>query len=56
MELKDFIKHPLLDVVNGVEEASKEKDRFHLSIHKHAGTGGNGQKVECDINRGINLL
>lgn len=54
MELKDFIKHALLDVVNGVEEANKEKDRFRLSSHKHAGTGGNGQKVEFDISVIVN--
>jgi hypothetical protein len=33
MELTDFTKHALLDVVNGVEEANKVKDRFRLSSH-----------------------
>jgi len=32
MELKDFIKHTLLDIVNGVEEASQVKNRFHLNV------------------------
>ena len=49
MELKDFIKQTLLDVVNGVEEANKEKDRFRLTSHKHMGTGERGQKIEFDI-------
>lgn len=49
MNLKDFIKQALLDVVNGVEEANQEKDRFRLTIHKHGGTGESGQKVEFDV-------
>ena len=48
MELKDFIKHALLDIVNGVEEANKEKNRFHLSNHMHD-RQGSGQKVEFDV-------
>ena len=53
MELKDFIKRALLDVVNGVEEANTEKDRFRLTSHVHA-NGENGQKVEFDISVMIN--
>ncbi len=49
MELKDFIKRSLLDVVTGVEEANEEKDRFRLTGHKHVGTGQRGQKIEFDI-------
>jgi hypothetical protein len=49
MELKDFIKNTLLDIVNGVEEANKEMNRFHLSSHKHYETGESGQKVEFDV-------
>lgn len=49
MELKDFIKQSLLDVVNGVEEANQEKDRFRLTSHKNMGTGERGQKIEFDI-------
>lgn len=49
MQLKDFIKGTLLDVVNGVEEANKEKDRFRLTSHKNMGTGERGQKIEFDI-------
>lgn len=48
MELKEFIKRSLLDVVNGVEEANAEKDRFRLTSHK-IGTGERGQKIEFDI-------
>lgn len=48
MELKDFIKHTLLDIVTGVEEANKEKSRFHLSSHIHD-KQGSGQKVEFDV-------
>lgn len=48
MELKDFIKHTLLDIVNGVEEANKEKSRFYLSNHMH-NQQGSGQKVEFDV-------
>lgn len=49
MELKEFIKRSLLDVVNGVEEANAEKDRFRLTSHKNMGTGERGQKIEFDI-------
>jgi hypothetical protein len=54
MELKDFIKHTLLDIVNGVEEANQEKNRFRLTSQKHAGTGENGQKVEFDVSVIVN--
>ncbi len=54
MELKDFIKHALLDVVSGVEEANKEIDRFRLTSQKHYGTDENGQKVEFDISVIVN--
>ena len=54
MELKDFIKRALLDVVEGVDEANKQKDRFRLTSHKHAGTGENGQKIEFDISVVVN--
>jgi hypothetical protein len=54
MELKDFIKHALLDVVNGVEEANQEKNRFRLTSQKHYGTGENGQKVEFDVSVMVN--
>lgn len=49
MELKDFIKRALLDIVTGVEEANTEKNRFKLTSHVHHGTGESGQKVEFDI-------
>ncbi|MGQ0828598.1 MAG: hypothetical protein ACT4ON_09405 [Bacteroidota bacterium] len=54
MELKDFIKHTLLDIVNGVEEANSAKKRFHLSSNFHSGTGENGQNVEFDVSLIIN--
>ncbi|MFM7023597.1 MAG: hypothetical protein ACKOXB_11535 [Flavobacteriales bacterium] len=54
MELKDFIKHTLLDVVNGVEEANIEKNRFQLVSHRNHGTGESGQKVEFDISIVVN--
>jgi hypothetical protein len=54
MELKDFIKQALLDVVNGVEEANVEKDRFRLTNHKHHGTGENGQQIEFDLSVIVN--
>ena len=49
MKLKDFIRQSLLDVVNGVEEANEEKDRFRLTSHKNIKTGERGQKIEFDI-------
>lgn len=49
MKLKDFIRQSLLDVVNGVEEANEEKDRFRLTSHKNLKTGERGQKIEFDI-------
>lgn len=48
MDLKEFIRQALLDIVDGVEEANKEKDRFRLTSHVHA-NGESGQKVEFDI-------
>ncbi len=49
MELKDFIKRTLLDVVDGVEEANQEKDRFRLSGHTNMDTNQIGQKIKFDI-------
>lgn len=49
MELKEFIKRSLLDVVNAVEEANQEKNRFGFTSHKDLETGERGQKVEFDI-------
>jgi hypothetical protein len=54
MELKDFIKRTLIDIVTGVEEANKEKNRFHLTSHRHHGTGESGQKVEFDVSVIVN--
>jgi len=53
MDLKEFIKRALLDVVSGVEEANLKKDRFRLTSHVHA-NGESGQKVEFDISVMIN--
>lgn len=53
MELKDFIKQALLDIVHGVEDANKEKDRYRLTSHVHA-NGEQGQKVEFDISVMVN--
>lgn len=53
MELKDFIKRALLDVVNGVDEANQEKNCFRLASQVHA-NGDNGQKVEFDISVIVN--
>jgi hypothetical protein len=54
MELRDFIKRALLDVVGGVEDANKEIDRFRLTSQRHHGTDENGQKVEFDISVIVN--
>ena len=49
MELKNFIKHTLVDIVKGVEEANQETNRFLLTSQFHGGTGESGQKVEFDL-------
>lgn len=54
MELKDFIKHTLLDIVNGVEEANKEKNRFHLNMLNHPGIKKRGQNIEFDVSIIVN--
>jgi len=54
MNLKDFIKNTLLDIVTGVEEANTEKNRFLLASHIHGGTGESGQKVEFDLSVIVN--
>jgi len=54
MELKDFIKRTLLDIVNGVEEANKEKNRFQLVSQINHGSGESGQKVEFDLSVIVN--
>ncbi|MCJ8209526.1 hypothetical protein MUY27_07385 [Mucilaginibacter sp. RS28] len=54
MELKDFIKQSLLDIVNGVEEANQEKNRFRLTSHIHHGTKESGQRVEFDVSVVVN--
>jgi len=54
MELKDFIKRTLIDIVSGVEEANNEKNRFRLTSQVHHGTGESGQKVEFDVSVIVN--
>jgi hypothetical protein len=54
MELKEFIKRTLIDIVTGVEEANQEKDRFRLTSQRHHGTGESGQKVEFDVSVIVN--
>lgn len=54
MELKDFIKRTLVDIVNGVEEANLEKNRFRLTSQIHHTTGESGQKVEFDVSVIVN--
>lgn len=49
MELKDFIKTALLDVVNGVEEANGIKNRFGLFGERHHGKEVYGQYIEFDV-------
>lgn len=49
MELKDFIKRSLLDVVDAVEEANTKKNRFRLNSHVTTKTDEIGQKIEFDI-------
>ncbi len=53
MELKDFIKRALLDIVNGVDEANLEQNRFRLANHIN-NRGTSGQKVEFDVSVIIN--
>lgn len=49
MELKTFITNTLLDITQGVEDANKLSNRFHLSGYKHSATEQSGQKIEFDL-------
>lgn len=49
MELKEFIKTALLDIVSGVNEANKISDRFQISSQYHSGKQIGGQDVEFDV-------
>ena len=48
MELKDFIKNALINIVEGVEEANKKYDRFRLNTNVHNEIGS-GQTVDFDV-------
>ena len=48
MELKDFIKNALTNIVEGVEEANKKYDRFRLNTNVHDKIGS-GQTVDFDV-------
>lgn len=49
MELKEFIKEALISIVEGVQEANKEHQRFQLSGGYHHLKNISGQEVEFDV-------
>ncbi|MFA5714128.1 MAG: hypothetical protein WC998_00100 [Candidatus Paceibacterota bacterium] len=53
MELKQFIKEALLNIVNGIEEANKENDRFKILGVKHE-SGIDGNFVDFDVSVVVN--
>ena len=48
MDLKDFIHQTLVNIVEGVDAANTEVDRFKLASHGHD-EHGFGQDIEFDI-------
>lgn len=49
MELKQFIKEALLNIVNGVEEANKSNKRFKIIGIKHHESGMDGNYADFDV-------
>jgi len=54
MELKQFIKEALLNIVDGVEDANKTHDRFKIIGIKHDKTGIDGIYADFDISIIVN--
>lgn len=48
MELKQFIKEALLNIVDGVEEANQENNRFKIVGVRHA-SGVDGSYADFDV-------
>jgi hypothetical protein len=54
MELKQFIKEALLNIVDGVEDANKTHDRFKLIGMKHHESGIDGIYADFDVSVIVN--
>lgn len=54
MELKQFIKEALLNIVNGVEEANQEKNRFKIIGVRHDDTRTEGSYADFDVSVVVN--
>ncbi|MCA9820601.1 MAG: hypothetical protein KC440_07690 [Nitrosarchaeum sp.] len=49
LELKKFVKEALTNIVDGVEMANKEHQRFQISGSYHSGKDVSGEYVEFDV-------
>jgi hypothetical protein len=49
LELKEFVKEALTNIVDGVEMANKEHKRFQISGSYHSGKDVSGEYVEFDV-------
>ncbi len=56
MELKQFIKEALLNIVGGIEEANKAYNRFKIIGIKHNDSGVDGNFVDFDVSVIVNEL
>ncbi|MFA5413774.1 MAG: hypothetical protein WC348_04545 [Patescibacteria group bacterium] len=54
MELKQFIKEALLNIVGGVEEANKTQNRFKIIGIKRNESGVDGNYVDFDVSVIVN--
>lgn len=54
MELKQFIKEALLNIVKGVDEANSDSNRFKIIGTRHETSGIEGTYVDFDISIVIN--
>jgi hypothetical protein len=54
LELRDFVAKTLEDIVDGVEQANKKKNRFHLSGGYHKGEQISGEIVEFEVSVATN--
>lgn len=54
MELKQFIKDALINIVDGVEDANKEHNRFKIIGVKHNETGIDGIYADFDVSIIVN--
>ena len=49
MELREFVKEALTNIVDGVEMANKEQKRFQISGSYHSGKEISGEYVEFNV-------